>query len=75
MSRDLRKYARESQIHFLIGALVLLFGVGTGLIYLIYGRGAAMLALLCLAAGMIPLLLIFLVFWAADWITRRALRN
>lgn len=75
MPRDLRKYARESQIHLLIGALVLLFGVGTGLIYLIYGRGAASMALFCLAAGMVPVLLILLVFWVADWIIRRALRK
>ncbi len=75
MSRDLRKYARETQLHLLIGGLVLLFGVGVGLIYLIYGRGAAGMALFCLAAGLVPVGLILFVFWAADRIIQRALRD
>nr|BAL44370.1 hypothetical protein [uncultured bacterium]BAL56568.1 hypothetical protein HGMM_F40G09C15 [uncultured Chloroflexota bacterium] len=75
MSRDLRKYARETQKRLLLGALVLLFLVGTGLIYLIYGRGAASMALLCLTIGMIPVLLIFFAFWVLDWIVRRASRE
>jgi hypothetical protein len=74
MSRDLRKYARETQWRLLIGALVLL-GVGVGLIYLIYGSGAAGMALFCLGAGLVPVGLILFVFWAADRILQRALRD
>ncbi len=73
MSRDLRKYSRETQLRLGIGALVLLFGVGVGLIYLIYGRGAASMALFCLGAGLVPVVLILFVFWAADRIVQRAL--
>lgn len=75
MSRDLRKYARQTQAHLLIGALVLLFGIGVGLIYLIYGQGAASLALLCLAAGLVPVALLLFIFWAADKIIQRALHK
>ncbi len=73
MSRDLRKYSRETQLRLGIGALVLLFGVGVGLIYLLYGRGAASMALFCLGAGLVPVVLILFVFWAADRIVQRAL--
>ncbi len=75
MSRDLHKYARETQWRLLIGALVLLFGVGVGLIYLIYGPGAAGMALFCLGAGLVPVGLILFVFWVADRILQRALRD
>ena len=40
MSRDLRKYGRQTNIRLVAGALLLLFVIGDGLIYLIYGSGA-----------------------------------
>lgn len=72
MSSDLRKYNRQTNIRLIIGALVLLFIVGGGLIYLIYGPGSAVLALLCILAGLFPVLLILLVFKIIDWIVKRA---
>jgi hypothetical protein len=36
MSRDLRKYIRQTNVRLVVGALVLLFVVGDGLIYLFY---------------------------------------
>lgn len=58
MSHDLRKYARDTNVRLVIGALLLLFIVGDGLIYLIYGSDAARFGLLCLCAGMLPVVLI-----------------
>ena len=38
---------------------------------LIYGRGAAILGLICLLAGLFPLLLTGLALWAMDWFLKR----
>ena len=72
MSRDLRKYARQTTTQLIVGGILLLFVVGDGLIYLIYGSGAAITGLLCLGAGLVPLLIIWLVFWVMDWFLKRA---
>ena len=70
MSRDLRRYARQTNVRLLVGFSLLLFIVGDGLIYVFYGRGAALMGLFCLAAGLAPLLLIWLVLWLMDWVVR-----
>ncbi|MGZ6347631.1 MAG: hypothetical protein ACXWNC_08730, partial [Anaerolineales bacterium] len=61
MSRDLRKYIRQTNVRLVVGALVLLFVVGDGLIYLIYGPGAAIAGFLCLLGGMAPVILVILI--------------
>jgi hypothetical protein len=75
MSRDLRKYASQTTVRLIIGALLVLFTLGIGLIYLFYGRGAALLGLLCLLAGLIPVVLIVLILLGLDWIRKRADRD
>ncbi|MGA2504313.1 MAG: hypothetical protein ABSG01_09515 [Anaerolineales bacterium] len=75
MSRDLRKYTRQTNIRLVVGALVLLFIVGDGLIYLFYGTSAALTGLLCLLAGMAPVLLIILIILFLDWITKHVNRD
>jgi hypothetical protein len=72
MSRDLRKYGRQTNIRLIAGALVLLFIVGDGLIYIIYGSSAAVMGILCLLAGMVPVLLTIFVLILLDWIRKRA---
>jgi protein-S-isoprenylcysteine O-methyltransferase Ste14 len=49
--RDLRKYANSTTKHLVIGAMVLLFVVGLGLIALFYGMSAAWMGLLCILGG------------------------
>jgi hypothetical protein len=71
MTRDLRSYARQTNIRLAIGALGLLFIVGLGLIYFIYGAGAAFTGLLCLLGGLVPIALIFLSLYVVDWFVRR----
>ncbi len=75
MSRDLRKYARQTTARLIGGALLLVFLVGDGLIYLIYGKAAALTGLLCLLAGMIPVIIIVLILILLDWIRKRADHN
>lgn len=72
MSKDLRKYSRDTNIRLLWGAFILLFVVGVGLIWFIYGQGAGGMALLCLLATLVPIVLILGIFLAIDWILGRA---
>lgn len=62
-------------MRLVFGALLLLFIVGDGLIYLIYGPRSAMLGLLCLLGALAPVGLIALFLWIMDWIVKRANRE
>jgi hypothetical protein len=75
MSRDLRKYTRQTNIRLIVGAVILLFFVGDGLIYMFYGGSAALTGLLCLLAGMAPVLLVVLIILLLDWITKHVNRD
>ncbi len=75
MTRDLRKYARQTNVRLIAGALLLLFVVGDGLIYFIYGGAAALMGLLCLFAGLVPVILTIFVILLLDWIQKRADRD
>lgn len=72
MKRDLREYAKQTNIQLGIAALILLFGVGLGLIYVIYGPGAAGIGFLCLLGGMVPIAIILFFLFGIDWIVKRA---
>jgi hypothetical protein len=72
LRRDLRKYSRDTNVRLLFGAFILLFIVGVGLIWLIYGQGAGGMALVCLLAALVPIVLILGMFLAIDWILSRA---
>jgi uncharacterized ion transporter superfamily protein YfcC len=72
MSRDLRKYAKQTNVRLVVGSLLLLFVVGLGLIWVIYGFGAAVTGLLCILAAFIPIGLIFIALYGLDWIVKRA---
>jgi hypothetical protein len=75
MTRDLRRYARQTTTRLLVGGVLILFVVGDGLIYLFYGRQAALMGLLCLATGLAPFLLVWLVLAFMGWIVARANRE
>ena len=75
MTRDLRKYAKQTNVRIGVGAFLLLLIVGTGLIYFVYGPGAAVGGLLCLGAAAIPIVLIFISLELMDWIQKRANRS
>ena len=72
MTRDLRRYARQTNFRLLIGFLLILFLIGDGLIYWIYGRDAAILGLVCILAGTMPLILIALILFGMEWFVKRA---
>ena len=75
VSRDLRDYARNTNVQLVVGAFFLLFVIGIGLIYLVYGKEAALFGFLCLLAAMLPIGLILLFLFITDWIVKRAGRE
>ena len=75
MSRDLRSYMKDTNVRLIFGALAMLFIVGDGLIWIIYGFGAAMMVLLCMLGAFVPIGLIFLLLNLSDWIVKRANRD
>jgi hypothetical protein len=72
--RDLRAYARQTGLRLVIGALLVLFIVGDGLIFLIYGPGAAGMGLLCLVGALAPVGLVWLILFLIEWMVKRANR-
>lgn len=70
--KDLREYARQTNIRLALGAFILLFVVGVALIWIIYGGNAAGMALTCLLAAFFPIILILFIFVAIEWILRHA---
>jgi len=70
--RDLREYAKQSNVRLALGAFILLFVVGVGLIWLIYGENAAGMGFICMLAALFPVILILFVFVAIEWILKRA---
>lgn len=72
MSRDLRKYAQSTTVRLFVGFLAILFIIGEGLIFWRYGSGAAAMGMMCLLAGLAPLLLIAVFLYAIEWFLRRA---
>ena len=72
MSKDLRKYTRDTIVRLALGAFILLFVVGVGLIWVIYGEGAAGMGLACLLAALLPIILILAVFLGIEWILKHA---
>jgi protein-S-isoprenylcysteine O-methyltransferase Ste14 len=56
------RHRRQTQARLIVGGLLILLGIGGGLVWLIYGRSAAMTAVVCLlaAAGILGLLWLIL---------------
>ena len=73
--RDVTKYMQQTNVRIVIGALILIFIVGDGLIYVFYGAGPAMMGLVCLAGGMVPVLLILVFVSIIAWSVKRANRE
>jgi hypothetical protein len=75
MSRDLREYARKTNVRLGVGALLLLFVLGLGLIYFVYGKEAAGLGFFCILAGLTPVALILAVLFLIDRIMKHVGRE
>lgn len=69
--RDLRKYAKQTTFRLIAGGILLVLIAGVGFTWLIYGKGAALSALLCIATGLVPVILILGLFALISWILRK----
>jgi hypothetical protein len=69
--RDLRAYARVTQLRLILGALFIIIVVGNGLIWLIYGPEASISALMCTGLGLLPVLLVIGSIGLMGWIVRK----
>ena len=72
MKRDLRAYARQTNLRLIAGALLLVFVLGDVLIYLVYGLQAALMGLLCIGAAILPVLLVIVILGLIDWLVKKA---
>jgi multisubunit Na+/H+ antiporter MnhB subunit len=70
--RDLREYAKQTNVRLALGAVILLFVVGVALIWAFYGEQAAGMGLICLMAALFPIILILFIFVGIEWILKRA---
>ncbi len=71
MTSDLRKYASQTTVRLIVGALVLVFVVGSALILWLYGLGPALMGLLCLLGALIPIGLIWLLMVGLDVLVKK----
>lgn len=72
---DLGKYKNETNLRLILGAMILLFLVGDGLIFYIYGASSALMGLICMILGFVPILLVVIVLKIVDWSVKRANRE
>ena len=72
MNRDLRKYTQQTNFQLIAGGLLVLFIIGDGLIWIFFGPSSAIFGLICIAIGLIPVVIIYLVFVFIDWIVKNA---
>jgi len=68
--RDLRKYARSTNMQLVWGGLFLIFVIGLGLIYVFYDLSGLVTGLICMLAGLSPVVLIAAALWLLDRIAR-----
>jgi hypothetical protein len=71
MSSDLQKYSRQTIFRLVVGVLAILFIIGGGLIYLIYGAAPAAFGLLCLGGALLPVVAISAILKLFEWIVNR----
>ncbi len=70
MTKDLRNYSKQTKSRLVIWFFAILFVIGLGLIWLIYGARSALLGFLCLIGSLIPIGLIFLFLFGIDAIVK-----
>jgi hypothetical protein len=75
MSHDLRRYGSQTTFRLVVGSVVLLFTIGLGAIWLIYGAYAALMGFLCLIGALVPIGLITFFIFGLDWVVKRANRD
>jgi len=70
--RDLRQYSKQTNLRLFAGFVLVFVVVGEGLIWLIFGAGAALFGLFCALAAILPIGLIVLILWLAELVLKHA---
>jgi hypothetical protein len=68
---NLRDYAAQTKYRLVLWFILILFIVGLGLIWLIYGRNAALIGFLCLLGAGVPIGLIAIFLLGLDAIVKK----
>jgi hypothetical protein len=71
MTRDLRKYARQTNLRLVVGFLLLALLGGPALIGWLWGREAALLGVACVAAALVPAGAVWLLLALLGWLAKR----
>ena len=71
MTRDLRRYSRQTTFRLVAGFLLLVFLIGDGLIYVFMGREAAIMGLVCITLGLAPAVLVWLLLAMMGWLVKK----
>ena len=71
MANDPSKYNTQTRSRLVIWFAVLLFTLGLGLIWLIYGKSAALIGFFCLLGMLIPVGLVALVMFGLNKVNKK----
>lgn len=71
MKLDPRAHSKQTSIHLIFGGIGILFLIGDGLVYFIYGPAAAISGFLCLGAGLLPVVIIMGIFWVMEKVVNK----
>jgi uncharacterized membrane protein len=69
--RDLRKYASQTSFRLIVGGISMVIIAGVTATWLIYGKSAALSALICIGIGLLPIAVIILVFILINALLRK----
>jgi hypothetical protein len=69
--RDLRKYASQTSFRLIVGGISIVIIAGVTATWLIYGKSAALSALICIGIGLLPIAVIILVFILINALLRK----
>ncbi len=61
------RFARSLEGQLVIGFFLVLYGVGGGLIWIFYGKAAALLGMVCMTGGLFFFLLLYAIVWLIGW--------
>lgn len=70
-STNTRAHRARTDRNLLLGFFALLFIVGGGLIWYLYGAGAAALGVACMALGAVLVGVLALVMMGLEWLSKR----
>jgi polyferredoxin len=71
MPIDPKKYNSQTRFRLILWFIILLFTLGLGMVWLIYGKNAALLGFFCLLGMGVPVGLIAIVMFGLDKIVKK----